>query len=92
MSELVLSSFGGILPKVVALFEFRFFISVSILETVTCSKEKPATTGKRVRIVFMLGWFACFSIAFSTGSMIPSVERTLSRFSAIPRVSVTVTK
>ena len=88
MSKLVLSSFGGTLQKVVALFEFKFFISVSSLEILTCSKEKQATTGN-VRIAFILGWFAYFSIAISTGWKIPSVERILSKFSAIPRVSVT---
>ena len=64
MSELVLSCFGGILPKVVALFEFKFFISVSILEIVTCSKEKPATTGKRVRTAFILDGLHTFQLLY----------------------------
>ena len=64
MSELVLTSFGGILPKVVALFEFKFSISVSIMEIVICSKEKPATTGKRVRIVFCWDGLHTFPLLF----------------------------
>ena len=44
MSKFVLSSFGGILLKVVALFEFSFFISVSGLEIVPCLNDKLAAT------------------------------------------------
>ena len=88
MKYFILKFLVGILPNIVALFEFSSLNCFPISLTETTLNEIWSTFSNFSFMSKILGWFLYLLIALSTGSIILELESIIYEFSLIFRVFV----